>query len=123
MDHNNKIFFFIMDSESKYILNSLGLEFEKIEELYGKMIFRDVLLSKEKYETLKDKITELKKTFSSSSMTSIQKNAEENQKWPLLNLVRQILLRYQIELEPKRKSAGYTKEGKKLYVRYFELRK
>lgn len=112
-----------MDSDSKYILNSLGLEFEKIEELYGMTIFRDVLLSKEKYESLKDKIAELKKTFSSSSMTSIQKNAEEHQKWPLLNLVRQILLRYQIHLEPKRKSAGYTKEGKKLYIRYFELEK
>ncbi len=110
-----------MDSESKYILNSLGIEFEKIEELPGKMIYRDVLLSEEKYENLKEKIKDLKKTFSSSSMTSIQMNAEEKQRWPLLNLVRQILLRYQIELEPKRKSAGYTKEGKKLYVRYFEL--
>ena len=112
-----------MDSESKYILNSLGLEFDKIEELPGMIIYRNDLLSKEKYESLKEKIAELKKTFSSSSMTSIQKNAEEHQRWPLLNLVRQILLRYQIHLEPKRKSAGYTKEGKKIYIRYYEMLK
>lgn len=110
-----------MDNESKNILKSLGLEFENIEDLIGLIIYRDVLLSSEKYENLKDRITELKKTFSSSTMTSLQKNAEEKQRWPLINIVRQILLRYKIDLEPKRKSAGYTKEGKKLYVRYYEL--
>ena len=33
----------------------------------------------------------MKKLYSSGSLTSLQKNAKDNQKWPLLNLVRQIL--------------------------------
>ena len=33
----------------------------------------------------------MKKIYSSGSLTSLQKNAQDIQKWPLLNLVRQIL--------------------------------
>ena len=56
-------------------------------------------------------------------MTSLQKNADKSQKWPLLNLVRQILSTHNYKMEPIRKSDGYTLEGVKKYKRYFLIKK
>ena len=55
-------------------------------------------------------------------MTSLQKNADKSQKWPLLNFVRQILNTYGYKMEPIRKSDGYTLEGVKKYKRYFQIK-
>ena len=52
-----------------------------------------------------------------------QKNAEKNQKWPLINLIRQILKQYNYELKPKRHADGYTKDGQKKYKRLFEIKR
>ena len=54
-------------------------------------------------------------------MTSLQKKAETNQKWPLLNLIRQILSVYSYHLTPIRKCDGYTAEGVKKFKRYFKI--
>jgi hypothetical protein len=56
-------------------------------------------------------------------MTSLQKNADKSQKFPLINLVRQILNVYDYKMEPIRKSDGYTLEGVKKYKRYFQIKK
>ena len=56
-------------------------------------------------------------------MTSLQKNADKIQKWPLLNLARQILSFYNYKMEPIRKSDGYTLEGVKKYKRFFQIKK
>ena len=44
------------------------------------------------------------------------------EKWPLLNLVRQILKSNNFKMDPIRKSNGYTKEGKKKYLRFFVIK-
>ena len=112
-----------MDEDSKKILNIIGINFETINNLDNFFIPREQLLSDSKYEEIKILIPELKKKFSSSFMTSLQKNAEKEQKWPLLNLVRQILSVYKYQMEPIRKSDGYTLEGVKKYKRYFQIKK
>jgi hypothetical protein len=84
---------------------------------------RDQLLSDNKYEEIKKLLPELKKIYSSSLMTSLQRNADKSQKWPLLNLVRQILSTHNYRMEPIRKSDGYTLEGVKKYKRYFLIKK
>ena len=56
-------------------------------------------------------------------MTALQKNAEKKQKWPLLNLIRQILKSLYFKMTPVRLSDGYTKEGKKKYRRLFLIEK
>jgi hypothetical protein len=61
----------------------------------------------------------MKKYLSSTHLTSLQKSANLNQKWPLLNLVRQILKCYKFKMKPIRKSNGYSPDGKKLYKRFF----
>jgi len=112
-----------MDEDSKKILNTIGINFESIDNLDNFFIPREQLLSNFKYEEIKILIPELKKIFSSSFMTSLQKNAKQEQKWPLLNLVRQILSVYKYQMKPIRKSDGYTLEGVKKYKRFFEIKK
>ena len=45
------------------------------------------------------------------------------QRWPLINLIRQILRKYNYQLVPKRVCDGYTKDGIKKYKRFFEVKK
>lgn len=112
-----------MDEEIKSIFKIVGLEISYFDELNGMIISRETLLSDNKYYELKCFIPELKKNYSSSFMTSLQKNAEKSQKWPLLNLIRQILHVYGYKMEPIRKADGYTLEGVKKYKRYFLIHK
>lgn len=112
-----------MDENSKKILSIVGINFEILTDLEWLFIPREQLLSDAKYIEIKNMIPELKKNFSSSFMTSLQKNAGKSQKWPLLNLIRQILSIYNYQMEPIRKSDGYTLEGVKKYKRLFQIKK
>jgi len=110
-----------MDDETKRLLKIVGFEFNTVEDLTGYTIPRDQLLSDMKYEMIKNLIPKLKDKYSSTFMTSLQKNASNLQKWPLLNLVRQILSVYRLKMTPIRKSDGYTLNGIKKYKRYFHI--
>tara|TARA_Y100000389_G_C17339846_1_gene452699 strand:- start:101 stop:538 length:438 start_codon:yes stop_codon:yes gene_type:complete len=98
---------------------------QNISELNGIMIPRDLLINDEKYNIVKEYLEKLKKhkLFSSTFLTSLHKDAEKKQKWPLLNLVRQILKVNSYRMKPIRKSAGKTKLGKKKYIRFFLIDK
>jgi len=107
----------------KDFLNKCSIVFDDFSQLDGMLIPRDLLLSNEKYESVREDIEKMKKLYSSGSLTALQKNAEASQKWPLLNLVRQILKSNNFKMVPIRKSNGYTKEGKKKYLRFFAIKK
>ena len=107
----------------KDFLNKIPIVFDNFEQLQGMLIPRDTLLSGEIYNKVKGDIQKMKKLYSSGSLTSLQKNAQETQKWPLLNLVRQILKSNNYKMYPVRKSNRYTQEGKKKYLRYFIIKK
>ena len=110
-----------MDDETKILLKIVGFEFNIIEDLTGYTIPRDELLSDMKYEQVKNLIPKLKNYYSSTFLTGLQKNADKLQKWPLLNLVRQILNVYKFKMIPIRKADGYTSNGIKKYKRYFKI--
>ena len=112
-----------MNEEDKIVFKLIGYKIDDLNELNGLIIPRDVLLSDTKYNEVKKTIPELKKNYSSSFMTSLHKNAEKIQKWPLLNLVRQLLNTYRYKMEPIRRADGYTLEGVKKYKRYFQIKK
>jgi hypothetical protein len=112
-----------MNNIVKEILHEIGIKFENEEQIIGILIPRENLLDTTKYENIKDKIPELKNVFSSSALTSLQKDADKTQKWPLLNLIRQILAMYGFHLIPVRKSDGYTLDGVKKFKRYFQIEK
>ena len=104
-------------------LNNAGIVFTDIKEIDGMHIPREILLNTENYKIAKESIPELKLLFSSSYLTCLQDPASDKQKWPLLNLVRQVLLSSGYNLKPKRLSDGYTKDGIKKYKRIFIIEK
>ena len=104
-------------------LNKCGITFEHFNHLNDMIIPREILVSEDKYNKIKSEIIEIKTIFSSSSLTCLQTDAFKNQKWPLLNLVRQILKALDYNMKPIRKSAGYTENGQKKYNRFFKLEK
>ena len=64
----------------KEFLNKCSIVFDEFSQLDGMLVPRDILLSKEKYELIKDDIEKMKKLYSSGSLTALQKNAFESQK-------------------------------------------
>jgi len=112
-----------VDEISKKILIKTGILLNSDENLEEILILRDTLLSDDLYKECEKDILELKKILSSTSLTSLQKDAVKNQKWPLLNLVRQILNVYGCKMTPIRKSDGYAAGGVKKFKRYFRIDK
>tara|TARA_B100000795_G_C22475835_1_gene314764 strand:- start:47 stop:418 length:372 start_codon:yes stop_codon:yes gene_type:complete len=110
-----------MDKNLLIILKKSNIIIENKNLVNGLIIPREILLSKEKFIELSEEIKNLKKNFSSSKLTALQSTAKENQKWPLLNLVRQLLKASDIRMLPKRICDGYDKNGKKKFKRFFIL--
>ena len=112
-----------MDKDIIIFLKKCQFQLENENELDGQLIPRDILLSSNIYKEILNDIVELRKKFSSSALTSLQSCATRDQKWPLLNLVRQILRVCNYKMEPFRKSDGYDDDGKKKYKRFFKIKK
>lgn len=103
----------------KILLNKCGIRFTTFDQLNNLLILRDLLLNMDKYKNIEKDLEYFKKVFHTSNMTAFYANAKQVQKWPLLNLVRQILKMCNYKLTPVRKCNGYSPEGKKLFTRYF----
>ena len=104
-------------------LNKGTITCATLNDLNGMLVPRELFFNDNIYTELKKEIPELKHIFSSSYLTSLQEPAEKNQKWPLLNLIRQVLRSTNFKLTPKRVSNGYTADGKKKYKRMFIIEK
>ncbi len=105
------------------ILNKATIVCHSISEINGMLVPRELFMNREIYKNLKGTIPDLKSLFSSSYLTSLQETAEKKQKWPLLNLLRQVLRSCNFKLTPKRISDGYSIDGKKKYKRMFIIEK
>lgn len=104
------------------IFKKIGINISNINDLIGKIIYRDIFLNESIYNDIKEYIPRLKTVLKTTYFTSTQKNATLKQNWPLLNLIRQILKLHSLSLEPKRIADGYTKDHKKKYKRLFEIK-
>ena len=111
-----------IENEIIFVLSEIGIQIEKLEQAKGLLIERGQLLCDKRYEEVKKLIPKLKQSYSSSFLTSLQKDADKTQKWPLLNLVRQMFKIHGYNMEPIRKSNGYTLDGVKKYKRFFLIR-
>lgn len=107
----------------KSFLNKCKIVISNFDDLNGMLIPREIFLDTSIYSSVKEDIAILKQIFASSSLTALQSTAEDNQRWPLLNLVRQILKSCNYKMTPKRVSAGYMKDGTKIYKRMFVVDK
>tara|TARA_B100001027_G_C16129556_1_gene268624 strand:+ start:235 stop:606 length:372 start_codon:yes stop_codon:yes gene_type:complete len=111
-----------MNDQIESILTIIDISYTVLKE-NDIIVPREIFLNPDTYYIVKEKIPLLKKHFSSSFLTSLQKNANIKQRWPLLNLVRQILKKNNYIMTPLRKSDGYDDEGKKKFKRYFLINK
>ena len=105
-----------MDDIYLKMFNIIGITDIIFKEHNDILIERDILLSNEKYTEIQHLIPELKKNLSSTTITCLHKNASENQRWPLLNLVRQILKEHNYDVKSQTKFNSETGEKIKLYV-------
>jgi len=107
------------------ILKICGFVLNNLSDLDNLLIPRDLLMDMENYKNVKEYFEKLKKTenFSSSTLTCLHKDADKKQKWPLLNLVRQVLKVKYYRMKPFRKAVGKDASGKKKYTRYFLIEK
>jgi len=112
-----------MNSDIKNFLNRIGLPFDDDNELEDQIVPRDMFLDQDIYKELYSEIPILKSYLKSSNNTCLHKNAETNQRWPLLNITRQILKNHNYKMIPIRKAEGYTEDGAKIYKRYFIISK
>ena len=108
-----------MEEATIELFSKLNIDISNAE-LNGMIIERDLLLSKSVYDSINEDIDKIRKIIGSSYFTSMQKNADMSQRWPLLNLVRQILKVQGFKMIPIRKACGY-KNGIKQYKRYFSI--
>ena len=104
-------------------LNVCGINFKTISELDGMILYRDNYIFSNNYEKIKPSICELKNFLSSSVYTSLHTDADKKQRFPLVNLIRQILKSINHKLTAKRVSDGYTTDGIKKYKRIFIIQK
>lgn len=115
------------DSKNSIILISIlkkcNITCININNINGIIIERNILLNTDTYLSILDDNPDIKKILSSSKYTCAQKTAQDKQKWPLINLLRQLLKNINYNLEPKRISDGYTKDGIKKYKRFFIIKK
>jgi hypothetical protein len=114
------------DEKNKIIINFLntcGIKCENISELDGTILYRNELIFSQKYEKIKPIIYDLKKILSSSIYTSLHSDAERKQRYPFVNVIRQVLKSINYKLTPKRMSDGYTCDGIKKYKRLFVIEK
>jgi hypothetical protein len=103
------------------LLRACGIEVNSDGRPYAQDVPRDLLLRDSVYQDVLVLVPEMKCVMSSSYLTSLQSTARTNQRWPLINLVRQVLKQVGFRMRPVRKSDGYDEEGKKRYRRFFRV--
>ena len=95
-----------IDIESKYDLINIELD-------------RDILLKEPFYSYAIDYKDTLKKVYKSNTYNCLHSNSVSKQKFPSINLLRQVMKSNQLRLYPYYKSLGYDDNKKKIVKRYF----
>ena len=101
----------------------LGYKIKSIDDLFSLSIPQDKIKEKKIIENMYEKIDELKNKYKSNMLTCLHKNSLEKQKFPALNMIRQICKCNNIKVFPQVISKGYDKSsGKKITERYYQMK-
>lgn len=102
----------------------LNYDIDDINELTNLTIQRDILMRKDIKQKLLNLIPQFKQVYKSSYLNCLHDNSIYKQKFPAINLVRQVLKCNHLALTPKIVSNGYEKvTGKKKVSRIFVIQK
>ena len=107
----------------KLLFKIIDISIDNIEDLLSKEIDRDKLLKPIVNEECEKLVEKCKLHYNSSKLTSLHSNRQEKQKFPAINLFRQILKCHDLKLQPKVTSLGYHKNGKKIIKRSYIINK
>jgi hypothetical protein len=106
------------------LIKILKYDVENISELTNLTIQRDMLLRKDITKQYLDLIPEFKSVYNSAYLNCLHDNSILKQKFPAINLLRQVLKCNHMNLTPKIISNGYEKvTGKKKVNRVFMIEK
>ena len=106
------------------IFKLIEINVSSVDELENLILDRSIFLEPSLYNNLQKYIPLFKKYLKSSSKTCLHANSQTKQKFPSLNIYRQVLKKINFNLAPLVISKGYNKyTGKKIYQRYFEIKK
>ena len=108
-----------MERATLDLMKVLLIDCDSVGSLEGRLIPRDVFMNQDDFKRMEPIVAVLKKYLSSSTLTALQSDAGKVQRWPVLNLIRQVLRTFRLNMEPVRKSDGRTPEGKKKFKRFF----
>jgi len=106
------------------LFQSLDLDFnvKNLDDLFSLTISQDKLKDKELINKLYEKIDDLKIFYNSNMLTCLHKNSLHKQKFPALNMLRQICKCNGLKMYPFVISRGYDKvSGRKIIDRYYKI--
>ena len=104
------------------LFKMIDIQINEIGDLNNMIVRRDIFLNNSLYPKLIVLIPKIKDFLKSSYLTSLQSNSEIKQKFPCLNLFRQILKCYHYKMTPFIVAQGYNKvTGKKIITRFFKI--
>ena len=104
------------------IFHILNISITNMSELSGIELDAEVLRNPQIIKQLNNLKPDLKKKYKSSKLTSLHQNNLEKQKFPAVNLIRQVLKCNNYKLHPVVYSNGYCKQtGQKLTKRKYNI--
>tara|TARA_B110000211_G_scaffold218869_1_gene264086 strand:- start:693 stop:1130 length:438 start_codon:yes stop_codon:yes gene_type:complete len=103
----------------KDLFNVLQIKIESKFDLINIELDRDYLLEDPFYSYAINYKKILKKIYKSCKYNCLHSNSETKQKFPSINLMRQVLKSNQLQLTPYYRSLGYDNNKKKIVQRYF----
>lgn len=104
------------------LCNEIHISCEQIEDLDQKIIQRDTLLTESVANVILSYKEKIRPFLKSDKYSCLHSNSTSKQKYPSINLLRQILKAVAIHMKPIRFYDGYDKStGKKIIQRAFIL--
>ena len=107
----------------KDIFSALEINVKERTDVINIILKQDTLKSKTLITDLNTKVPNLKSYYNSSKLTCLHKNSLDKQKFPAVNMLRQILKCNSFKMEPYVISKGYDKfSGKKIVERFYRIK-
>ena len=105
------------------LFDAIDIKIETREDLLNIILRQDTLKDRNLIEDLYRKAPNLKSYYNSSKLTCLHKNSLDKQKFPAVNMYRQLLKCNNLKMEPYVVSKGYNKySGKKIVERFYKIR-
>lgn len=105
------------------IFNMINIKIEKLEQLNNCVYSRDNFISRVNFNNISFLLPKLRNEYPGKIPSNLSDYSLRQQRWPLLNIVRQSLKYYNYIMIPIRESKKNNKNDKRQYNRFFKITK